>query len=357
MVFNNCIQIHFYMSIFKLLTIIIPTYNMEKYLHKCLDSLIVSDENMQRLEVLVINDGSKDSSSQIAHEYENKYPQTFRVIDKENGNYGSCINRGLKHANGKYVKVLDADDYFDTISFENYLDYLRNCDTDVVISDFCRVDLTGAVISIKSFALPIKTPCPVTQLPSNDVVEMHAITYKTYKIREMNYTQTEGISYTDNEWSILPLINMNSFSYYPQSVYNYLVGRYGQTIDSNSLVKNREQFLKVLYVVLSGIENKQIENGLHKYINNRLCHAMSLIYHTLLVDDKCQHRDELVAFDEHLFSTNLEVYNNIGQEKVHRFIPFRYICYWRNHVRKNILLFPVFVYNCLVSMKSLKRVI
>ena len=83
---------------------------MEKYLNKCLDSLIV--ENMNLLEVLIINDGSKDNSSNIAHVYENKYPNTFRVIDKENGNYGSCINRGIKEAKGKYIKVLDADDSF-----------------------------------------------------------------------------------------------------------------------------------------------------------------------------------------------------------------------------------------------------
>ena len=105
----------------KLLTIVIPTYNMEAYLNRCLDSLLVSDEQMQLLEVLVINDGSKDNSSAIAHEYEAKYPNTFRVIDKENGNYGSCVNRGLKEASGKYIKVLDADDWFDTTEFEKYL--------------------------------------------------------------------------------------------------------------------------------------------------------------------------------------------------------------------------------------------
>ena len=63
----------------KLLSIIIPTYNMENYLHRCLDSLIVSDENMQLLEILVINDGSSDASSAIGREYAIKYPQTFRV--------------------------------------------------------------------------------------------------------------------------------------------------------------------------------------------------------------------------------------------------------------------------------------
>ena len=94
----------------KVLSIIIPTYNMENYLHKCLDSLLVEDKNLRdALEVLVIIDGSKDRSSEIGHEYEEKYPGVFRVIDKENGNYGSCINRGLKEATGKYVKILDAN--------------------------------------------------------------------------------------------------------------------------------------------------------------------------------------------------------------------------------------------------------
>ena len=93
----------------KLLTIIVPTYNMEAYLDKCLTSLIVGEsgeEQMCMLEVLVINDGSTDDSSAIAHRYEERYPQTFKVIDKENGNYGSCINVALSVATGKYIKIL-----------------------------------------------------------------------------------------------------------------------------------------------------------------------------------------------------------------------------------------------------------
>lgn len=115
----------------KILTIIIPTYNMEKYLRRCLDSLIIDEEGMKQLEVLVINDGSKDSSSQIAHEYQDKYPDTYRVIDKENGNYGSCINRGLKEATGKYVKVLDADDWYNTKGLAKHILKLTSLSDDI----------------------------------------------------------------------------------------------------------------------------------------------------------------------------------------------------------------------------------
>lgn len=83
----------------KLLTIIIPTYNMQDYLCRCLDSLIVPDDMMKDLEVLVINDGSKDRSSEIAHSYQDRFPVTFRVIDKENGNYGFVRKPGSERSN------------------------------------------------------------------------------------------------------------------------------------------------------------------------------------------------------------------------------------------------------------------
>ena len=132
----------------KILTIVIPTYNMEKYLDKCLTSLIVGDfELMRRLEVLVVIDGAKDRSSEIAHSYENKYPDTFRVIDKENGNYGSCINRGLKEATGKYIKVLDADDSYNSSAFQRYLNALKTLDVDLVINNYTIVNECGQAVS------------------------------------------------------------------------------------------------------------------------------------------------------------------------------------------------------------------
>ena len=88
----------------KTLSIIVPSYNMEAYLPKCLGSLVVAPELMETLEVLVVNDGSKDRTSEGAPGFEAKYPGMFRVIDKANGNYGSCINRGLAEATGFYVK-------------------------------------------------------------------------------------------------------------------------------------------------------------------------------------------------------------------------------------------------------------
>ena len=224
----------------KTLSIIIPTYNMEKYLHKCLDSLIVSDENMKQLEVLVINDGSKDSSSKIGHEYEAKFPQTFRVIDKENGNYGSCINRGLKEATGKYVKVLDADDYYDVTVFNRFIAFLENKDVDLVINEYCIFDENDIITECYSFNLPIERVFDLDEFPDfmSTWLWHHGITYRTQMLQDMKYQQTEGISYTDDEWIFKPMVHVKRVFYFPERLYYYLRGREGQTFDPKVLKKS-----------------------------------------------------------------------------------------------------------------------
>ena len=109
----------------KLLTLIVPTYNMEQYLERCLTSLIIDSDQMDLMQVLVINDGSKDRSSEIAHSFEDKYPHTYTVIDKENGNYGSCFNCGIELALGKFIRLLDADDWFNAEGLSEFINHLK----------------------------------------------------------------------------------------------------------------------------------------------------------------------------------------------------------------------------------------
>ena len=204
---------------------------MENYLESCLNSLLT--DNMSLIEVLVINDGSKDSSYDIAHRYETKYPEVFVVIDKGNGNYGSCVNVGLKKAKGKYIKILDADDCFNTRVFEAYLNAIKECDTDMVISDYVKV--YPEIETIVSCDIPENKIVNFRELCKNNNIWnlwMHNVAYKRELLLGIDYKQTEGISYTDQEWIFRPFTEVRTAIYFKLPLYRYTLGREGQTMSS-----------------------------------------------------------------------------------------------------------------------------
>lgn len=227
----------------KILTLIIPAYNMEKYLDRCLSSLIVDQEKMLHFEALIINDGSKDKTSEIGHKYETKYPGTFRVIDKKNGHYGSCVNRGLKEANGTFVKILDADDSFDNEVFSLFLGYLEAEEiadhADVVISDYKEVDNQRTPLKTVSFSRH-EHSFSKRDLTANDKKEwfIHALTYRTEMLREQNYQQMEGIAYTDQEWAFKPMANASALYSFDRPLYLYTKGVENQSVEPAIHAKN-----------------------------------------------------------------------------------------------------------------------
>ena len=114
----------------KILTVTVPSYNVQAYLEDCLESF-VNSEVMDDIEVLIVNDGSSDDTATIAERYVSKYENTFRLINKENGGHGSTINTGAREARGKYFKVVDGDDWVDTRSFIRLVKLLKEIDADI----------------------------------------------------------------------------------------------------------------------------------------------------------------------------------------------------------------------------------
>ena len=97
----------------KILTVTIPAYNVEKYMDEVLPTFL-EESILNKIEILIVNDGSKDGTSKKGKQYEQQYPAVIRLIDKENGGHGSTINKGIELATGKYFKVVDGDDWVDT---------------------------------------------------------------------------------------------------------------------------------------------------------------------------------------------------------------------------------------------------
>ena len=264
----------------KLLSIIVPSYNMEKYLPKCLGSLVVDDADMlNRLDVIAVNDGSKDRTSEVAHGFEAKYPGVFRVIDKANGNYGSCINAALPTARGRFVKILDADDTYDTVAFGRYLKELAKLPetTDMVVNDWVQVDENGRVNESTTYQLPTDAPFGNEELVRRKCcMAMYATAYRATLLKGMEYSQLEGISYTDTEWMYLPPAFAREMRYVKQPVYRYLRGRIGQTMEHATFVKNIWMLDKILDRMLRQYDAESCSPGSRSYLEFQLRRALSI---------------------------------------------------------------------------------
>ena len=328
----------------KILTIIIPTYNMEKYLQKCLDSLIIKDtELFNKLEVLIINDGSKDSSSEIGHQFQQKYPEVFKVIDKENGNYGSCINRGLKEGKGKYIKILDADDSFHNEGFSDYLNELTRIDADLVLSDYSVVDEKGNITKEVFYEYPKTQIVPIEKLFQYDSffhIQMHGTTYKTENLKIIGYKQSEGISYTDQEWMFYPMTTVKTVYCSKERVYKYLLGREGQTMDKKILLKNIDHTIKGTMAMLDIFLNQFAENNsmYNRYLEERLMTRLKYIYKQCLLH-KGLESEEFLSLEKTLINCP-NLYKKIEDETTNiRSKPYPYIKKWReNNHKKPFLL-------------------
>ena len=267
----------------KVLTIVIPTYNMEKFISRCLDSLLIA--NMNDIEILVINDGSKDNSSKMAHEYQEKYPLSIKVIDKENGNYGSCINVALSMATGKYFRILDADDYFDNKSFANYVNMLKNVDVDVVMTH-CTYDYENKkkihqIVNALQFGEIMALDEYCCNRLAHDFV-MHKITYSLDVIRKSKYGHLEGISYTDVEYVLYPLSKAKNIICLDLDLYQYSLGRNGQTVSFKHKIQHIGDFEKIIMKILHNFvpnESEAVRSLQEKYIAG----VIGGYYHTLLI--------------------------------------------------------------------------
>ncbi len=341
----------------KILSIIIPTYNMSMYLKHCLDSLLIEDEQLlDTVEVIVVNDGSTDDSSYIAHKYQDKYPHLFNVIDKDNGNYGSCVNRGLDVANGKYVKILDSDDSFDIIQFSEFVKKIQTVDVDLILSDFSIVDEFGNLTKkvtyedIKDDSILDLESC--LNKKSFKRMQMHAVTYKLDVLKQMNYKQTEGIAYTDQEWIFKPLLYVKTITYFQNNVYRYLVGRVGQTVEEDVQAKRIDQFMVMVESIIRfySINKANMLKSLTEYYEHRIMVNIGFIYRTCVVK-RLFPINLLISFDEKLKSLNPEIYSKSTSIVLHRLFRYAYV----RNFRKNYKVSPLYIYFIFNFLKKISK--
>lgn len=224
----------------KLLTISIAAYNVENYIRKTLDSLILT-KGMEKLEVFVVDDGGNDGTLEIAKEYQERYPDTFIPVHKENGGYGTTVNYSVQHATGKYFKLLDGDDWFDTLELSILLEILEKTDVDAVCTHYSRGQDDEHMELVRTHHQKEGTVIDLREgFPERRSFEMWELVLKTDVIRKSGMVLPERELYTDRYYTMFPFAYVDTLLFSNISVYRYRIERDGQSMSIESQLKHRD---------------------------------------------------------------------------------------------------------------------
>lgn len=292
----------------KVLSVVVPSYNIEDYIERSIRSFLEIDENYQEMfEVIVVNDGSKDNTVEVAERLIDNHPfDNIKVINKANGGHGSTINRGLLEAKGKYFKVIDGDDWVDKLAFEELLTKLSQIDYDMVITDYTeQYVLDNKVNLVQPIDIEVMNQVQ-TSIP-NHRIPMHSITYKTSILRDNHITLTEGVFYVDLQYTLFPLNHIKTWIYYPLNVYQYLLGRANQSVNINSYIKNASHHLIVLKSILDFYDTIMTSPILEKVVGQTLKQLIDLqwIISYLSENNKELLRDTYQVIESSQYNYNL----------------------------------------------------
>lgn len=268
----------------KYISFAIPCYNSEEYMAHAVESILIGGEDV---EILIINDGSKDGTLRIAKEFEEKYPTIVRVIDKENGGHGDAVNAGLKNATGKYFKVVDSDDWVDEHSLLKILELLRgwnehDMEVDMLISNYVY-EKVGAqhkkVIHYRGV------------LPENEIfswkdaghfgiaqyILMHSVIYRTELLKLNQLELPKHTFYVDNIYVYYPLPFVKKMYYLDVNFYRYYIGREDQSVNEKVMISRLDQQIFVTKTMIDMYQMKQISNKrLRNYMTNYLAIMMTI---------------------------------------------------------------------------------
>ncbi len=306
----------------KLLTIAIPSYNSENYLSKCIESLLPGGEDV---EILVVNDGSKDNTSAIGHEYEAKYPGIVKVIDKENGGHGSAVNAGVEHATGLFFKVVDSDDWVKKSAYLEILDKLKDFAgsdviLDMLISNFVYEKEGAAKKKVMRYAhaLPkdtVFTWNDVGHFFKGQYILMHSVIYRTKLLRECGMKLPDHTFYVDNIFVYEPLPYVKNMYYMDVNFYRYYIGREDQSVNEKVMIGRVDQQLRVNKLMIDyTVRNRKMifaNKRLKQYMLNYLEIITTISSIMLILADTEEALDKKTELWEYLKASDSYLYRKL----------------------------------------------
>lgn len=303
----------------KLITFAVPCYNSESYMERCIDSLLIAGDDA---EIIIINDGSSDSTSIIAHRYEKMYPDRIRAVDKINGGHGSGVNKGIELAQGKYFKVVDSDDWLDKNALKKFMRSLRFWENigitlDLIICNYIYDHIYEPEHSHKTSYKNIFKPGKLSSwkdmglfLPSQYLI-MHALYFRTEILKNAGVMLPEHMFYVDNIFACQPLHLVDKICYLDIDLYHYFIGREDQSVNESVHMKRIDQQIYITEYILKNVDMRacrSISRKLELYqlrflsIMMTICNVYLLKIGTVeALDKRCALWNEVKKYDPNIY--------------------------------------------------------
>lgn len=260
----------------KLLSIAIPCYNSQDYMENCIESLLIGGEDV---EILIVDDGSKDATAEIADRYAEKYPTIIRAVHQENGGHGAAVNAGIANATGLYFKVVDSDDWVDEDSYRKILAKLTELSggeqvLDMMISNFVYEKQGAKHKKVMKYTkeLPegrLFTWDDVSHIVKGRYILMHSVIYRTKLLRECGLELPKHTFYVDNIFVYKPLPHVKTMYYLNVDFYRYFIGREDQSVNEKVMIGRIDQQIKVNKIMMEDVDLWKVSNKrLRRYMFN-----------------------------------------------------------------------------------------
>ena len=253
-------------------SIIVPVYNVEKYLSKCLNSLV--NQTLKDIEIIIVNDGTPDNSQKIIDKYVKEYPKKVRSYLKENGGQGSARNFGLTKAKGKYIGYVDSDDYIELDMYEKLYNKALEMEYDVVVCGNTVVDEDYNIIKKEN---NMQFDSNITNILFGKMAVWNKI-YKKSLIVDNDILFRSNVWYEDLDFTMKTILMANNIGFLNMNLYNYLL-RKGSTMNNSNIKRNLE-IIDAFEELISFCKQKRIYK---KYYNEIEFLAIDHIYISAVV--------------------------------------------------------------------------
>lgn len=310
----------------KTLTILVPCYNVAHCVRRCIDSML-AESMMDDIEILLVNDGSKDNTLEVLREYEERYPEVVRVIDKENGGWGTAINLGVREAKGKYLKEVDADDWVSTENLPAYIAFLKEHDIDYIATDyteFFKVDDHYEHHGYKQdiYNKPMLLNDFWEKHPTAWDFPIHAITYRTQMLQECGLKVGDRY-YGDIEYNLYPLPYVQTICVLPLNVTIYFRGSDEQSTSTAGYTKHYRDYaamsqrITCFYLSAPATLHPNLRKFIEETVRGTLVRTYHLMMSPLYAGKTEGVKASLKSYDHWLKETDKELYAYCGRQRKH----------------------------------------